>query len=142
MNRQIALTNSGPTLGGAAKIDGLSPRQHRAVPVVLSSPTLSAAAETAQVSRQTLHRWMKAPTFRKALTQARHLAVRQASAYVQGLAGEAARTLEEVMNSKEASAASRVSAARVALEMTYQLLEADEIAERLERLEQSRRGDG
>jgi hypothetical protein len=126
----------------AAHDDGLSPKQHGAMLAVLSSPTLDLAAKAAKISRQTLYRWLKEPAFRKALKQARHLAVRQASAYVQGLSGEAAATLMDVIRNKEASVASRVSASRIALEMTYQLLEADEIAERLERLERLKRGEG
>jgi hypothetical protein len=111
----------------------------------LASPCQRASAArsgAAKVSRQSLHRWLKEPAFRKALKQARHLAVRQASAYVQGLSGDAAATLMDVIRNKEASVASRVSASRIALEMTYQLLEADEIAERLERLERLKRGEG
>jgi hypothetical protein len=130
MSSRTIKTNSGVDSRRAPHIDGLSPRKHAAVLAVLSSPSVTAAAQTAGISRQSLHRWMKEPAFRKALTQARHLAVRQASAYVQGLAGEADATLVDVMQSKKASAASRVSASRVALELTYQLLEADEIAER------------
>jgi hypothetical protein len=68
--------------------------------------------------------------------------VRQASAYVQGLSGDAAATLMDVIRDPNVSPASRVSASRVALEMTYQLLEADEIAERLDRLERLKRGEG
>lgn len=134
--------NRGNTRNRGRQAGELHPKQHAAVAALLSSPTLTAAALTLKVSPLTLQRWLKEPAFRKALTQARHLAVRQASAYVQGLAGEAAKTLVDVMRDEDASAASRVSASRVALEMTYQLLEADEIAERLERLEQSKRGDG
>ena len=122
--------------------DGLSPRQHVAVVALLASPTVKAAAEAAKVSRCCLQLWLRQPAFRKAVAQARHLAVRQASAYLQGLAAEAAKTLALVLKEKNASAASRVSAARVVLEIAYQPLEADEIAERLERLESLQKGDG
>ena len=45
----------------------LSPRQRRAVPIVASHPTLTAASRAARISQRTLYRWMTDPTFRDAV---------------------------------------------------------------------------
>ena len=53
-----------------ARIGNLSASQRRAVLAVMATRTTVAAAEKAEVSLRTLHRWLGDPAFQAALTEA------------------------------------------------------------------------
>ena len=50
----------------------LSASQERALAALLTGESVTAAAKTAKVSRQTVHRWMRAPDFQAAFNAARN----------------------------------------------------------------------
>ena len=74
-------------------------------------------------------------TFREAYRRARRKVVDQARARLQQASGEAVEALREVMNDEAAPHASRVSAAKIVLDMSLKETHAEEIEERLAALE-------
>lgn len=135
MERQICNGENDSASPETGEFEDLSPAQHAGLLALLGSRTISGAARAANVPRRSLQRWLKEPAFKKALREARNLNVRQVSGYIQSASSLAAATLRKVMRDNKATAASRVSAARTTLELTFHLIEADEVAERLEVLE-------
>lgn len=113
----------------------LSPQQEGAIVALLSDPGLTGAAKAAGVGKATLWRWLQQPTFQAAYRKARREAVEHARARLQQASGEAVEALREVMNDPDAPHASRVSAAKNVLEMSFKEVHTEEIEERLAALE-------
>ena len=99
--------------------DDLSPRQSLAIPAVVASPSLAAAARAAHVSRSTLRRWMRDRRFRTELERVRQEAVELAYTELQALALESVATLAGVL--KDPDARVRTTAARAILQHLRQL---------------------
>jgi hypothetical protein len=118
-----------------ASSDKLTPKQERAIIALLLHPTISEAAQAVGVSEVMLWRWLQVPAFQAQYRHARRQMGNQAIAQVQHVAGKAVTTLEAVMDSKTASPASRVSAARAVLELALKAVELEELDERLSALE-------
>ncbi len=115
--------------------DELSPQQEGAVVALLSDPGLTGAAKAAGVGKATLWRWLQQPAFQAAYRKARREALEHARARLQQASGEAVEALREVMNDPNAPHASRVSAAKGVLEMSFREAKTEEIEERLAALE-------
>lgn len=121
----------------------LSPKQHRAISALLTSPNVKAAAAAAQVGERTLWRWLQDdPSFIEAYRAARERIVGQAVAVIQGLMGEAAGTLRAVMSDTEAPSSARVSAAKTALDMGLRAKEVDELEARILAIEKQIKSEG
>lgn len=71
----------------------------------------------------------------KRYKEARQEAVSQAIAQLQRAAGEAVKTLEQVMADTEASASARVAAAHTVLKMSLDAVELEDLAARVDQLE-------
>jgi hypothetical protein len=78
---------------------------------------------------------MQQPAFREAYRRARREAVEQARARLQQASGEAVEALREVMDDETAPHASRVSAAKIVLDMSLKETYAEELEERFAALE-------
>lgn len=120
----------------------LSRKHEQAVIALLSEPTIGAAAARVGIGEVTLWRWLQREDFQVEYRQARREAVSLAIAGIQQASCEAVRTLREVMTDPEASASSRVSAAKAVLDLALKAAEQEDLEERvsaLERIAESRR---
>jgi hypothetical protein len=113
----------------------LTERQFRAIAALLTAPNITAAARLAQVPRRTLHDWFRQSAFQNALRNARRDAMTQTTTRLQHLSDLATEALETVIQDKKAPPATRVSAARTALALSYRSLELDDLDERLANVE-------
>jgi DNA mismatch repair ATPase MutS len=122
-----------------ATIDGLTPKQHKALAALLSEPTVTAAAAKVGIGERTLHTWLREPAFDAAYTALRHDAVGLAVGRLQHATGSAVDALIEVLDTKDAPApaAVRVSAAKVIIEYALRFRELDELESRIAQLEQA-----
>ena len=86
---------------------------------------------------RTLHRWLTQPAFQAELRLARSRVFCHAFGHLQQVASRAVDALDRAMHDKNASPASRVSAARAALRFACHGIEIADFEERLAALEQS-----
>jgi len=122
-----------------ATVDGLTPKQHKALAALLSEPTVTAAAANVGIGERTLHTWLREPAFDAAYTAARHDAVGLAVGRLQHATGIAVDALIDVLDTQytPAPAAVRVSAAKVIIEYALRFRELDELESRIAQLEQA-----
>lgn len=128
--------DGGPEPGDALS-DALSAAQHRALAALLHENTIARAAEAAEVGERTLHRWLREdPSFVAAYRAARREAFGQAVGLTQRFASTAIGTLVRVMTDGSAPHTARVSAAVALLRFAREGIELDDIAARLDALEE------
>ncbi len=120
----------------------MTPKQERAIAALLGHPSIEAAAEALGINPATVHRWLQEPAFEAAYRAARRAAVGQAIARLQHISGKAVDALLEVIDTEytPAPAAVRVSAAKAILEFSLKSLELEDLAARIEALEQQAGG--
>jgi transposase-like protein len=123
----------------------LTSKQRKAVEALLTTGEVTAAAQAAGISRETLHRWLKQPLFVQAVRDAETRALDDLSRLLVRLGRTAAATLAKAMSDPTAPWATRVRAADASLGRLLQLrelatLEARVVElERLTGLEEARR---
>lgn len=113
--------------------DGLTARQRDAIPILLRSRTLEAAAAEAGVSVRQLRRWNSQPTFRTQVTQARTAMISDLLTNLTQAGAEAIEVLRQVAATGPAPA--RVTAASRILDMIVKHQEIDVLEHRVEELE-------
>jgi hypothetical protein len=116
--------------------EGLDARQEAAVVALVNQPSVAKAAEACGVPERTLYRWLAEPAFSKAYRRARRLAFSHAIALSQRLAVLAVNVLGKVANDAGAPHAARVSASSAILKFSRESIELDDLAGRIETLEQ------
>ena len=114
---------------------GLTAPQERAIIALLNEQTVGRAAAAAEVGQRTLYRWLRDPTFSRAYREARRDAFGQAIALTQRYAPLAVNTLAQVMMDDSAPSSSKVAAATTILRFGREGIELDDLAARLEALE-------
>jgi DNA mismatch repair ATPase MutS len=125
-----------------ATVDGLTPKQHKALAALLSEPTVTAAAGKVGIGERTLHTWLREPAFDEAYTAARHDAVGLAVGRLQHATGLAVDALVEVLDIRTlARAGVRVAAAKVILDYALRFRELDELESRIAQLEAAAKHD-
>ncbi len=117
--------------------DGLTAPQERAIIALLNEQTVGRAAAAAEVGQRTLYRWLKDPTFSRAYREARRDAFGQAIALTQRYAPLAVNTLAQVMMDDNAPSSSKVAAATTILRFGREGIELDDLAARVDALEQA-----
>ena len=108
----------------------LSTRQVRAIEALLTSATITEAAEACGIGRRTLHTWLEDPSFRAALATAESDAISEA---VRGLVGDMREnfsTMRQIRRDSE----SEILRLRAAALLDASLLKWREIASIEERL--------
>jgi hypothetical protein len=115
--------------------DALPEKQEAALAALLSQPTLKEAALAAGISPPTLWRYMQDPAFSKRLREARRELVSHAVLRLQNAVGDAVRVLHDIVNDAGVPAAVRVTAACAIYKQAVQVVEADELKQRVEDLE-------
>jgi transposase-like protein len=117
------------------ELDNLSGKQLQAIPALLATASVAAAAEQVDVDPSTLYRWMQDPAFAAALTRARRDTLAQATARLSALAVAAVEVLAAVMLNPKIGAQTRVTAAGKLLDLAYRAAEQDLVLDRIEALE-------
>jgi hypothetical protein len=115
----------------------LGTKQQAAIIALLNEPTLEKAAARAKVGQRTLVRWMSDPVFKKVFLTARRDAFSQAIGLTQRFAPVAVNTLVKVMADDTCPHHARVSAATALLKFGREGLELDDLAMRVDALEQA-----
>ncbi len=113
----------------------LSAKQRTAVDALLATGEVLAASREAGVSRETLHRWLRQPTFLAAVRQAEAAAVDELSRLLVRLGRTAAATLAKAMSDPAVPWATRVRAADASLGRLLQLRELATLEARVTELE-------
>lgn len=113
----------------------LTTRQETAVRALLTEPSIRDTAKSTGIGERTLYTWLKEAGFAHAYREARREAVSRAIGAVQHAAGDAVKTLTDVMTDATAPAPARVTAARSVLEWAVKAVAIDDLAARLEALE-------
>ena len=124
----------------ASSIKSLTTKQQRAIVALLNQHTMAKAAEEAEVGERTLYRWLEDADFAAAYRRARREAFGQAIALTQRYAPVAVNTLAQVMLDREATHNSKVAAATALLRFARDGVELDDLAARVEALEQAAEG--
>jgi hypothetical protein len=115
----------------------LSTKQHKAVAALLTTGEVKAAATAAGIHRDTLHRWLKDPTFLAAVREAEAEALDALSRQFVHLGATAIATIAQAMTDSETPTATKVRAADVALGRLLQLRELAQLEARVQALEQA-----
>jgi hypothetical protein len=104
---------------------------------LLNEQTVGRAATAARVGERTLYRWLDKPAFARAYRKARREAFGQAIALTQRYAPVAVNTLVQIMMDDAAPASSKVAAATTLLRFGREGIELDDLAARVEALEEA-----
>ena len=115
--------------------DALSPKQEKAILALLQEPTIAKAAASAGVSNRSVVRWLTQDDFSRAYRKARREAFSQAIGLTQHYAPLAVNTLATIMADKTAPSHARVTAASTLLKFGREGIELDDLAARVEALE-------
>lgn len=115
----------------------LTAKQDAALVALLNEPTVQRAAQACGMSERTLYRWLEEPIFGRAYRAARRQAFSHAVTLTQKYASAAVQTLVKIMTDPKASASAKVTAAVGLLRFGREALELDDLAHRIEQLEQS-----
>jgi len=116
--------------------ENLTPKQRKAIETLLTSGSVSEAADLANVSRETLYRWIKQPDFRAELERATTQAIDDLSRSLVALGDLAAATLADAMKNQIHPIATRVRAADVVFSRLLQLRELTSLEQRVTELEE------
>jgi hypothetical protein len=116
-------------------MSGLNGKQDRAIAVLLTAPSIAAAADTLGVNERTLYRWLDDPAFRASYLVARREAFSQAVAQLQTMAAEGATVLLSIATDPTKPAHARVAAVRTMFEYGSKWIELEELEQRLSALE-------
>lgn len=115
----------------------LTSKQRRAVEALITTGDLAAAAREANVTRDTLYRWMKQPTFSQAVRDAEAQAVDDLSRMLVRLGRTATATLAKAMTDTSTAMSVRVRAADITISRLLQLRELATLEARVTELERS-----
>lgn len=100
-------------------------RDEKIISALLCNPTLRAAAAALNVSEKQIYDRLRSPDFKKKYAQARREALEQATAYLQGIVGDALLKMYEIMTDPDNAPTVQLQAAqaitRTALSMTEQV---------------------
>ncbi len=127
-----------PDVGGAGAAElhapvPLTPKQMLAFPYIVSAPSLSKAAEAAQVGRASLTRWMQDPRFRAEVERAREEVADLALAEIRGLAFKSVVALADLL--EDPSPNIRNYAVRTALHSAFKAKDQAETRRSIAQLE-------
>jgi len=115
-------------------VSGLSPKQAKALEVLVSGGTTAEAATAASVHVRTVQRWLHKEEFREALRQGQAEVMEALTRRLRSLGTRAVETLAEVMGARDAPPSSRVSGAKCVLESIFRLTELEKVRELEERI--------
>jgi len=110
-------------------------KQEKAIAALLTTDSVSQAANVAGVGERTLYRWLQEPVFLEQYRKAHKTALDQAISTLQERSNAAARALVDIVEDQEMPPSTRVAAAREILQTSIKGVERDDFESRLEELE-------
>jgi hypothetical protein len=116
------------------KTNDLTPEREKAVAALVTHTTIEAAAAAVGMSRRTLQRWKQEPTFAAAYRAARQSVIESTTNQLRNATGKAVDKLESLLDGREDVAC---RAAIAILDRAYKAFELEDLAERLDALEQA-----
>jgi hypothetical protein len=117
--------------------DKTSRKEEQAIASLLSQGTIGQAAIASNISESTLRRWLKEPHFQAAYSQAKRQILEGTVNRLRSIGDAAVDGLSEVVKDKNSPAGARVSAGRTILEVMFRAVEMQDLAERLDKLEEA-----
>jgi hypothetical protein len=119
--------------------DGLSVRQEKGVVALINETTVAAASRASGIGERTLHKWLKDPKFAAVYRRARREAFTMSVAMTQRYSPSAVNNLAKVMNDPASQHSARVNAAIALLKFGRESIELDDLAARVDELEERQR---
>jgi hypothetical protein len=113
----------------------LTPAQKRAIAALLSSRSVSEAADVAKIARSTLNRWLQDDTFRLALAEAEDGIIDGATRRLTSLIDKSIAALEGMLDNPQTPVFAKLRAAEAVIEHAIRLRELRSIEQRLSKLE-------
>jgi hypothetical protein len=125
-----------PGAGDTTGRDGplLKPKQVRLIAALCVEPDIRAACRAARCGKSSLYRWQADPIFRDALQRARADATEQALNGLRALAGRAVAVLGKLLDGAETERTA-LDAAKAIIDRAFRVAENEDIARRLDALE-------
>ena len=117
--------------------ENLNTNQRKAIAALLTSKSVKAAAELAEVGERTLYRWLTLPEFRVELTIHEGATIDQAARRLIDLGEKAINKLEEIIESDKVTDNLKLRAAQSVLDYLLKLRELRNIEHRLSELEKA-----
>lgn len=119
-------------------VEGITPRQRRAIEALLSCSNLGGACEAAKISRTTLTRWLLDPLFNQALKAGAAASLEELSRSLLAVGGKAIQALGETLDQTgPLQAGVRVRAADIVLSRLLALRELVSLEDRISELEKA-----
>jgi len=112
----------------------LTPRQTKFLPILLASPTYSEACRKGRIGRDTLYAWLRDPTFKAELDEQRNRLVAQGLALLSQSVTKAVETLVGLLDGSDKRL--KRLAAKDILDQHAKFRELDDLAQRIEHIEQ------
>jgi hypothetical protein len=109
--------------------------QRRALLGLLQCPTIRAAADFADITEKTIHKYLKDADFKAELRALQDRTINAASAALSGLTGKALGVLDDTLDDKKATRATRVRAALGILDCLIKVSTFADLEERIAALE-------
>jgi hypothetical protein len=119
----------------------LTRKREAAIAALLSCGSLGESAVACKISESTLRRWQKEPEFQVAYREAKRQLLEGTINRLRSIGAAGVQGLHEVVTDKNSPAGARVSAGRAILEVLLRAVEVQDLAERLDKLEESMKGD-
>lgn len=116
-------------------------KQETAITNLLSHGTLKQSAAASGVAESTLRRWLKEPSFQAAHSQAKRELLDSTINRLRLIGSAGVRALHEVATDKASPAGARVGAGKAIIELMLRAAEVQDLAERLDKLEESMKKD-
>ena len=113
----------------------LTPKQTRALEMILTGSSVVEVAEAAKVSRGTVYNWLSQPIFTTAMNDEKALAMERLSLSLAALGVKAIKTLDDAMDDPEAGTSVKVRAADIVINRILSMREFVDVEERLVQLE-------
>jgi len=115
----------------------LNTNQRRAIAALLTSKSVKAAAELADVGERTLYRWLTLSEFRAELSQHEGATIDQAARRLVELGEKAIDELESILDNAQAADGLKLRASQTVLDYLLKLRELRNIEQRLTDLEKA-----
>lgn len=114
----------------------LTPRQNKALAVLVAGGTWQDAAAAAGVSETSVHRWGRQDAFSEELQRLSRLCVQDATRRLSGQLDAAVGVMADIMLDEQQRASVRLRAANYVAMHALKLIETTDIMQRLDELEQ------
>ena len=111
----------------------ISPLQLKAIPFILSSDSIDAAAKESKIGRATINRWLKQPYFKSMIEEKRQELFEAGLSRLKAATDKASQVMIKLLDSKDET--TQRLAAKDVLNFALKALETQDLEERIERIE-------